>query len=292
MLSWNALGYEIFQNVRASDFSLSNQVVSLRHNVKQTYTHTLQENDNLRSVLKDLEERGKKDGNAHISGFCCIAERTKIGSQTVKDFVNENHSRLLRLFAQYILSTTDEDMQIENCSPFFPQRRPLAVLNGSRVDVPDRIEPCIWPLIITKPWPERLPDDFVNFLMLAQNIATTLGVSHQEHMYQHCIKMALTSKGIAHMSPFHCMVKLGTGDMAKIGECDILLELHSGHYLVELKVCSQCKKYEDQIKKYINGCYSIGRRISGACILNFHPKGQVECFMYQVNTRHLPQPKS
>jgi hypothetical protein len=132
-----------------------------------------------------------------------------------------------------------------------------------------------------------LDHDWMKFLRMCLDVANTLGVSNRENMYQNCLKAMMTTRHISHMSPYQCVVKLPTGDMVKVGECDIMVEFGTGrHFLVELKVCSQWRRYESQVKKYINACHSINRKIAGAAIVNFNPKGMVEVVMFECNVRH------
>eukprot|EP00960_Hanusia_phi_P074976 768352-Hanusia_phi.AAC.1 len=132
-----------------------------------------------------------------------------------------------------------------------------------------------------------LDNDFMKFLRMCLDVATTLGVSNREAVYQNCLKAMLTTNQVAHICPYQCIVRLPTGDHISIGECDLLIEFGTNrHYLIELKVCNQWRKYESQVKKYINACHSINKKIAGAAIVNFNPKGLVEVVMFETNIRH------
>eukprot|EP00960_Hanusia_phi_P065509 766114-Hanusia_phi.AAC.15 len=149
-----------------------------------------------------------------------------------------------------------------------------------------------WPLLLYCS-PDRACDtnrEWINFLLMCQAIARTLGVSHQEAVYHNCIKMEMTRRQTPHISHFHCMQRMPGGDMTKIGELDLMVELRCGNYLVELKVCDNWRRYDNQIKKYINACHSMGYKAHGAAILNFNPKGVIECVMYDATSRHAPSP--
>jgi hypothetical protein len=105
---WSTFGYEILSNLTPSDYNLVGKEIVLRHNSRNVFRAMIREESCLVILLKDLERRGKEGGNKHISGFCCVAERTKIGgSQTLRGFVETHLTRLLRSMARGILSRVD-----------------------------------------------------------------------------------------------------------------------------------------------------------------------------------------
>lgn len=323
---WSTYGYEILTAVSVKEYNLENFNLVLRHNESNVFSEKLGPRSNFKDVLKKLEVMGKESCNNHISGFCCVAERTrlmpphssvsefhKVGV-TVKSFVELNLMRLLKDLALNILHYCDCDDEfistgrkkrgsaavveavdltydvIENKDDVFMDlESPSPVAAESMQLASPTAQDNGWMLVVHS-IPGKYQDldsDWMKFLRMCLEVANTLGVSNRENMYQNCLKAMMTTKHISHMSPYECVVKLPTGDMVKVGECDIMVEFGTGrHYLVELKVCSQWRKYESQVKKYINACHSINRKIAGAAIVNFNPKGMVEVVMFECNMRH------
>jgi hypothetical protein len=317
---WSTFGYEILSNLTPSDYNLVGKEIVLRHNSRNVFRAMIREESCLVILLKDLERRGKEGGNKHISGFCCVAERTKIGgSQTLRGFVETHLTRLLRSMARGILSRVDGfeerrddyrpspsdvitvDDNGEGGREDFETAAPPALLPNIPPPLPSSIpslnplDPsCTWPLVVYAGAEAgggiEANRDWMNFLLMCQCIANTLGVSHQEAVYHNCIKMEMARRQVPHISHFHCVQRLPGGEMAKIGELDLLVELKSGNFLVELKVCSQWRRFENQLKKYINAVHSMGYRCQGAAIVNFNPRGVIEVAMFDAASRHAPAP--
>lgn len=320
---WSTYGYEILTAVSVKDYNLDNFSLVLRHNESNVFSEKLGPKSNFKDVLKKLEVMGKESCNNHISGFCCVAERTrlmpphssvsefhKVGV-TVKSFVELNLIRLLKDLALNILQycdceddivvrAKDKRKKAEMSPSAFVEPVDLTYDADVVMDIESPVSETMqlssptaqdsgWMLVVHS-IPGKYQDldhDWMKFLRMCLEVANTLGVSNRENMYQNCLKAMMTTKHISHMSPYECVVKLPTGDMVKVGECDIMVEFGTGrHYLVELKVCSQWRKYESQVKKYINACHSINRKIAGAAIVNFNPKGMVEVVMFECNMRH------
>eukprot|EP00960_Hanusia_phi_P061532 764867-Hanusia_phi.AAC.9 len=304
---WSSFGYEILASVDPCEYDLVGVELVLRHNSQCVFRRTIQSNSSLQSLLKELEQEGKASGNKHIGGFCCVGERTKIGEVTVRSFVERNLRRLLRGMAKNILQVVTgvyqepEPLYPQDCemmdNPPSPAPPPLITppqtMSPSPAPPSHEGEPdASWPLLLYCS-PDRACDtqrEWVNFLLMCQAIGRTLGVSHQEAVYHNCIKMEMTRRQIPHISHFHCMQRMPGGDVAKIGELDLMVELRCGHYLVELKACTNWRRYENQVKKYINACHSMGYKAHGAAILNFNPKGVIECAMYDATCHHAPAP--
>lgn len=310
-LNWSVFGYEILHAVDVKEYHLEGFSMILRHNESNMFVEKIERGSNLKALLKKLEMLGKTYGNNHISGFCCVAERTRLVApkedmsefhkvgMTVKSFVEVNFKRIVKDLALSLLKFCDDDVE----EVFRPKARCQQALQPSAVSAIVVEEDDVrvmgsetvsmsqnnWALVIHS-IPGKYTDldqDWMKFLRMCLDVANTLGVSNREHMYQNCLKAMMTTSHISHMSPYECVVKLPTGDMVKVGECDIMVEFGTGrHYLVELKVCSQWRKYESQVKKYINACHSINRKIAGAAIVNFNPKGMVEVVMFECNMRH------
>ena len=304
---WSTFGYEILSNVMPADYNLVGKEIVLRHNSRNVFRATIRAESCLVVLMKDLERRGKEAGNKHISGFCCVAERTRIGGdQTLRGFVETHLTRLLRSMAHGIIARVDgfcveeegrkEDKEETPDVIMFEPGDPPADPSDTTYPLLRPINPsdpaCTWPLVIYGGQTQGVETnrEWLNFLLMCQCIANTLGVSHQEAVYHNCIKMEMARRQVPHISHFHCVQRLPGGEMAKIGELDLLVELATGNYLVELKVCSQWRRFENQIKKYINAVHSMGYRAAGAAIINFNPKGVIEVAMFDAASRHAPAP--
>lgn len=308
---WCTFGYEILSSMKPVDYRLVGEEMVLRHNSKNVFRTTIQEDSCVMALLKELEGQGKAVGNKHVSGFCCVAERTKIGSKgTVRCFVEANLTKLLRGMARGIIARVDgfcvEEQGRKDDRVARQEETPDVIMfepGDPPVDPPDTTYPllrpinpsdpaCTWPLVIYGGQTQGVETnrEWLNFLLMCQCIANTLGVSHQEAVYHNCIKMEMARRNVPHISHFHCVQRLPGGEMAKIGELDLLVELATGNYLVELKVCAQWRRFENQIKKYINAVHSMGYRAAGAAIVNFNPKGVIEVAMFDAASRHAPSP--
>jgi len=313
---WYSFGFEILNNVNPQEYRLSGTQMALTHNSRSIFLRKVSPNSCIMALLKELEEEGKKHGNKHICGFRWVAEKTKFDDRfSVREFVEKNLYTLLLNMARsitmqvecHLMSTDPRALRdATRGHPPAPQPRPprveetrpepMQTTPSPPTPIPATPIPATpneeesWPLVIYTSMDRNIEAnrEWLNFLFMCQKIAHTLGVSHQEAVYHNCIKMEMARKGISHISHFHCVQKMPGGDVTKIGECDLVVELRSGAFLVELKVCQGWRKYENQVKKYINACYSMGYKIEGAAILNFNPRGFIECAMFEVNRRHTP----
>eukprot|EP00960_Hanusia_phi_P018632 549722-Hanusia_phi.AAC.6 len=325
-LSWSVFGYEILNFINVDDYQIEGYNLILRHNESNMFVEKMPSGCNLKNLLKKLEVVGKTYANNHISGFTCVAERTRIMPPhadadefykvgiTVRSFVETNLKRIVKDMALSLLKFADEDgtSVVRNAKSNIPivveddvvedfGTEDVSMSIESQEEVPCNVQPVSppgsvykenkdnWALLIHS-IPGKymdLDNDWMRFLRMCLDVANTLGVSNREAMYQNCLKAMMTTKQIAHICPYQCIVRLPTGDHISVGECDLLIEFgNNRHYLVELKVCTQWRKYESQVKKYINACHSVGKQVAGAAIVNFNPKGVVEVIMFETNMRH------
>ncbi|EKX46671.1 hypothetical protein GUITHDRAFT_107454 [Guillardia theta CCMP2712] len=101
-------GYEILHAVDVREYHLEGFSRILRHNDSNMFVEKIERGSNVRKLLKKLEMLSKACSNNHISGFCCVAERTRLVASkedvgklhrvgmTVKSFVEMNFKRIVK----------------------------------------------------------------------------------------------------------------------------------------------------------------------------------------------------